>query len=130
MNLSRPGVFRLEDLLHRALNDDPNIISKTEETLRLKFYSGLRPALKNRIRHHKDNLLSLDKLLYKARRAELEDETVCTSSNKPPKSAQARMAKAEEELFEMEILKANLCQLTTKMHPSEYTEALDPSCAV
>ena len=106
---------RLEDLLHRALNDDPNIISKTEETLRLKFYSGLRPALKNRIRHHKDNLRSLDKLLYEARRAELEDDTICTSSNKPPKSAQARMVKAEEEPSEMEILKANLCQLTTKM---------------
>ena len=105
---------RIEDLLYRALEDDPAHITRPDETLRLKFYSGLRKEIKDRIRHHKDNLRDIDKLLYEARRAEIEctPEQECMKTKKP---VQVRMVNAEDHVSEVETLKGSICQLNTKV---------------
>lgn len=111
---------RIEDLLHRALEEDPSHLTRPEETLRLKFYSGLQKDIQDRIRHLKAHLRDFDSLLFEARRAEMEGKGSVTSLDK--KSAQVRLVQADDMKSEMDTLKASICTLTTKM--SEMTDTL------
>jgi len=52
----------VQNLLFRALEDDPSQITQPEETFCLTFYSGLHHEIEDRIRHLKDHLHSLDSL--------------------------------------------------------------------
>lgn len=106
---------RIEDLLYRALETDPDHINKPEETLRRKFYSGLRQDIKSRIRHLKDTLRSFDKLLHEARRAEMEDKSLAIDKPKIP--AQLKMTNADdsENTSEMATLKGTIHALNTKV---------------
>ena len=106
---------RIEDILHRALEDDPSHLTKPEETLQLKFYSGLRKDIKDRIRHLKGRLREFDSLLFEARRAEMEGKSSDLCADKPKKSPQVHLAQADDVKSQMDTLKASICTLNTKV---------------
>ena len=103
---------RIEDLLFRAMEDDPSQMSHPEETIRLKFYSGLNQDIKDRIRHLKGKLHNLDSLLFEARRAEMEGKAL--EGDTSTKAAKVMMLTADDNA-DIVKLKGSICQLNTKV---------------
>jgi len=103
---------RIEELLFRALEDGATQITQPEETIRLKFYSGLHQDIKDRIRHLKGHLHSLDSLLFEARRAEMEGKML--EGDKPKKAAKV-MKVTTDEHPDIAAMKMDISQLHKKV---------------
>ena len=119
---------RIDELLFRAYEYQPDQVTNAADTLRLRFHKGLRRGIRDRIRHEKTSLLDFDKLLHAARRAELEEleeDIIDSEDAKPKKTTPVKMMKSEKTAdteSETDVLKGCLCALTSQV--SELTKSM------